>query len=695
MESQFLRQWYPRFRGAARLARRKLRAFDLESLGCALSLRSGRLQSMAWNLAFPGPGVLPRAGSATVMIIAAGGIVAAGGYLAINDYANTRLQHEFGRAAGEISSILARSFDRHVEIAESTATRFTGPNANVSRWAFFDFIRALPPENPGLSAVAWIPRVPQRMRGEFERKASADGLFDFHFLERAPGGRRVRASTRREYYPVYYVEPYPGNESMLGLDLAADSTFAEFLAQVRDTGKTSAAPGNVISGPDVDVPGFSVVVPVYRSNVAPFTAAERRKTLSGFIRADFRFDRLLESSWAGFAGLPALEVYILDRGEGNEASVLHFFSSRAVEGRNRVVSAKDAYRGVFTAVDHEVAGRKWSIVVKPVRGVFQNLLGFAAWGFVAFTLLLTGLLLRHIAAMRLGREQAEAANRAKSDFLAMMSHELRTPLNTVIGFSDVMINELFGPLGNAQYKTYSAHINRSATHLLGLINSILDLSRIEAGYFKLEKETFALRRIWDAVFPMLQESFRDSGVDLSENLSRSLLTLNADPRVFRQIIQNLVSNAIKFTPEGGKVSVTAGIGRDGRFTLRVTDTGIGIAKEDLDTVLMPFRQVDNSLSRKYEGVGLGLPLTRKLTELQGGVLEIDSRLGQGTDVIATFPKGIVVSGAVPHEKPPCAPRAGAAPSRPAAASKKKTAPKGKPGRKKKAPATGKAAASRR
>ena len=601
-------------------------------------------------LRYPDPKALPRVQLVTGFVLIFGVIAAAGGYFVINEYATARLQRKLDHASGKVSSILTTSIDRHINIAKSAGTLFSGPNASVSRWAFLEFARTLPSKNPGLSAVEWIPRVSNRQRSKFEKSANADGLFDFHFMQRAGDGRSVKATQRSEYFPVYYVEPYTGNEAELGLDLAADSKGAAILSRVRDTGKIVATHAELMPGRDTQIPGFSVVVPVYRSSVVPFTVRERRKALSGFVRAKFRFDRLMEALQSGVGELPALEVYIFDRDNENNLSLINFFTSQLGDRADQPVNAKDAHQGAFTAVDHEIAGQRWNIVVKPVRGAFQNVLGLSAWGFVAFTLLLTALLLKHLTTLRLGKEQAEAANRAKSDFLAMMGHELRTPLNAVIGFSDMMINEIFGPVSNKHYKEYTTHINRSATHLLGLINSILDLSKVEAGNYKLDRKNIALSEIWNSVLPILQTGIRDSAVKVDDNLAESSLMLHADPSVFHQILYNLMSNAIKYTPQGGCVAVRAGVDTDECFTLRVTDTGIGIAEENLELVLKPFWQVNNSLSRKYDGLGLGLSLTHMLVEAHGGKLQIGSRLDKGTEVVVIFPRDIIVKDDVLRER---------------------------------------------
>ena len=233
-------------------------------------------------------------------------------------------------------------------------------------------------------------------------------------------------------------------------------------------------------------------------------------------------------------------------------------------------------------------------------------------------------------------EQAELANRAKSEFLAMMSHELRTPLNAVIGFADVMKDELYGPLGSDHYRDYSADIHASGEHLLSLINDILDLSKIEAKGFELNEESLDVAKAWDSVQTILREKIATAGLRVRARIPKRLPLLHADERAFRQILINLLSNAVKFTPEGGTVTIGAQIDGGGRFVLQVADSGIGIAQEDLEAVFEPFKQVDGSLARKYQGTGLGLPLCKRLVELHGGRLTIESEPGAGTTVKVLF-----------------------------------------------------------
>jgi two-component system cell cycle sensor histidine kinase PleC len=254
------------------------------------------------------------------------------------------------------------------------------------------------------------------------------------------------------------------------------------------------------------------------------------------------------------------------------------------------------------------------------------------------------------------RRRAEAANVAKSRFLAQMSHELRTPLNAILGFSEVMKAEVFGAHTVPAYKEYASDIHNSGVHLLGLINEILDLSRIEAGRYELNEESVSLVAIIEDCHHLLKLRASNRGIQIHEIFEADLPRLWADERAIRQICLNLFSNAIKFTPQGGEIWLKAGWTASGGQYISVKDTGPGIPEGEIPIVLASFGQGSNSIKSAEQGAGLGLPIAKSLVDLHGGTFTLKSRLRIGTEVIVTFPPERVVAAmaVMPEGAPPIA-----------------------------------------
>ena len=240
------------------------------------------------------------------------------------------------------------------------------------------------------------------------------------------------------------------------------------------------------------------------------------------------------------------------------------------------------------------------------------------------------------------REEAEIASRAKSEFLANMSHELRTPLNAILGFSEILSRQVFGPIGSQRYLSYVEDIHTSGSHLLEIINEILDLSKAESGKLSLEETEVDVALIVDQCARMLREKAAEQSISVTSRLKKEGPRLRADTRLIRQVLLNLLSNAVKFSREGGKVDVSLRAEPGNDYWLAVEDNGIGIAEDDLPKVREPFVQVASAFVREHEGTGLGLPLVDQIMKRHGGELVLESTFGEGTIARVRFPSERVI-----------------------------------------------------
>ncbi|MGH7124949.1 MAG: ATP-binding protein, partial [Stellaceae bacterium] len=486
----------------------------------------------------------------------------------------------------------------------------------------------------------------------------AEGLADFRIKEPATGALESAAS-RSVYFPLRYSAP-ANSASPLGFDVATGRAREETVRKALSTGRIAASPqGPLRAG----VTGSLVFVPVYGAR----EAGSEPEAPVGLLVLRLFISPAIDAIVSALDPLPEdLEMYVLDDGAPAGERVIYYRAARGVGGAETQPDETAALSDPIYGSSLSFAGRDWTVVVRPTPGFIATALDGAgrtelAAGLTVTLLLcvylvtsraradrlalLTENLRREIGVRRAAEQAAETASRAKSEFLANMSHELRTPLNAIIGFSELMTSELLGKLGNPRYHEYAADILDSAKHLLTVINEVLDFSRAEAGELKLDESELDPAQVIRSTRRMIEERAAAAGLTLETILPDRLLRLRADEHMLRQMLLNLLWNAIKFTPEGGRVSIIAEPGDDGTLRVEVADTGIGMSLEEIPTALTPFRQVDSSLTRKHGGTGLGLPLVKSRIELHGGRLAIESARGVGTTVALIFPPSRVAAAA--------------------------------------------------
>jgi signal transduction histidine kinase len=594
-----------------------------------------------------------------------------GAFYLVRHAARDRLAVELTRQAENRSRGLQEVLSRYQGTLEGFAASF--PSAQLDRERFQAYSRSVFLASnmlrSGLRSLGWAPFVAQADRAAFEAAAQAEGLAGYRIIERTADGQFVTAAPRAEYLPLRYVEPVEP-ATPLGTD--------QLLNPVRDTAvrlaltkgtATATAPIAFRDGGS----GVLIYVPVYGPTAAQPATRSADDRPVGLLSFRLFIGPSIESIVQALEPLPQdLEMYVVDDGAPAGERIIYHHAARPGDAATAAAAAQPDAAQPDEAValvepiygaSLAFAGRDWTVIVRPTGRYLSGALRDVGWNELALGIVLTVLVVAHLANSRLRADRlrrhaeelrqevavrkaaeraAAAASQAKSDFLANMSHELRTPLNAIIGFSEVMCTELFGRIGNPRYVQYATDIRESAIHLLTVISEVLDFSRAEAGGLTLHESPVDIAAAIGSARRLVEGRAASGGIALETALQPDVGGLRADERMVKQMLINLLSNAVKFTPEGGRISIRAERGGD-ELHLKVADTGVGMAPEEIPVALTAFRQVDSGWSRKHGGTGLGLPLVKSMIELHGGSLSIESKRGLGTTVTLTFPAARVMA----------------------------------------------------
>jgi signal transduction histidine kinase len=607
-------------------------------------------------------------------VVSVGLVLSVIAFLLVRGYYANADSQQFERDTAYYSTNFKGDVARHVN-SMAAIRAFVSASHDVNRWEFSSFARQILPQNSGFKAVLWLPHIGRSQRKAFEAGLEKDGLYGLRLRELTETGELVNADARDTYLPVAYVEPFEASGSLIGVDLSDNPIYAPLFDAATRTGKVVvSAPVSRALVEGARAPIALVVFPLSRPQSGRATAKAAAPNApadapEGYALGVLQLDRVIESAIGPRAPIQAAIAY----GPGAAPTVY----TAGIKGQTSDLAHWFGDAEFHQIEPFTVAGKHFFLAMRSARNGDALTRLYVPAGAVLLILALTGLLMQSMfttilrkrqveraviertselrqinatlgteiaqrrqaeAQLRTAKDKAESANRAKSAFLSTMSHELRTPLNAIIGFSSMLAGD--ADHFDARSADYLREINGSGLRLLDLINDILEITQMDtetAG----PGELVYLSDIAAAVMEKMQEPADRAGVSLQSAIDDTLPPLRGNARRLQKALLNLVSNAVKFTEPGGFARIAARIGAEG-LVIEVCDNGVGMPPGAEAEATGLFSQFDSSLTRRHEGVGLGLTFVRRVADCHDAELRISSTLGAGTRVAMIMPASRVV-----------------------------------------------------